>query len=237
MKLSFLIPFRDVDGTRTAGHQWLLKRWQHFYPEAEFCIASDDGVDPFNKSLAINNAAKQATGDIFLILDADTWVEPKWVNEAIARIADGIPWVVPCIKNMRMKQDFSEQLMKLDPTGPLPPIQNRNAETVGPVVGFLHIMPRKAFEAVGGYDERIRGWGGEDTSFTWAMDIINGRHRKLHGVAMCLWHERPRDKSKFRIWYGQDRTHQDDKKRVVSAYNKALVAKDKKAAMLQALER
>src|SRR4026207_2504042 len=144
MKLSFLIPFRDVDGTRTAGHQGLLKRRQHFYPDAEVCIASDDGVDPFNKSLAINNAAKMATGDIFLILDADTWVEPKCVNEATPRTDHRIPWVVPCIKNMRMKQDFSEQLMKLDPTGPLPPIQNRNAQTVGPVGGFLHLMPRNA---------------------------------------------------------------------------------------------
>ena len=237
MKLSFLIPFRDPDGTRTAGHQWLLRRWQHFWPEAEFCIASDDGVDPFNKSLAINNAAKLATGDIYAILDADTWVEPKWVQEAQDRIEHGIPWVVPCIKNMRLKRDFSEQLMKLDPTGPLPPIQGRFAETQGPVVGFLHIMPRAAFEAVGGYDERIRGWGGEDTSFTWAMDIINGKHRKLHGIAMCLWHERPRDSSKFRIWIGQDRTHQEDKKRVVRAYNRALIAKDKKAAMLEVLAR
>ena len=239
MKLSILVPFRDADGTRTRAKDWILRRWAHFYPDAEIIVASDDGVDPFNKSLAVNNAAKQATGDIFAILDADSWVEERFVLTAIDHITkQRAPWVVPIRRNMRLRQDVSERIMAMDPTGPLPRLAARDAENgVGPVVGFLWVMPRAAFEAVGGYDERIRGWGGEDTSFTWAMDIINGRHRKLHGIAMCLWHERPRDASKFRIWPGQDRSHQEEKKQVVRAYNRALIAKDKRAAMLEALAR
>jgi glycosyltransferase involved in cell wall biosynthesis len=253
MKLSFLIPFRDADGSRTPGHQWLLKRWRHFWPDAEFCIAPDDGMEPFNKSLAVNNAALQASGDIYIVLDADTWVEPMWIEEALERIAKGIPWVIPVHKNMRLKKEFSEQLMALPPTLPswsreahmagkrtLPPITMAQSETHGPVVGFCHVMPRQAFEAVGGYDERIRGWGGEDTSFTWAMDIVNGHHRKLHGIAMCLWHARPRDEKNNRIWIGQDRKLEADKKRVVSAYNRALLGQtgsSRKEAMLKALER
>lgn len=240
MKLSFLIPFRDSDGTRTAGHQWLLKRWQHFYPEAEFCIAPDDGIDPFNKSLAVNNAAQLATGDIYIVLDADTWVEPKWMEEALERISKGIPWVIPVNKNLRLRKEPSEKIMAGDPTGPLPAIPSQWIETRGPVVGFCHIMPRAAFEAVGGYDERIRGWGGEDTSFTWAMDIVNGKHRKLHGIAMCLWHDRPRDGRKFRIWHGQDRSQEANKKLVVGNYNRAIrqaTGTARREAMLKALER
>ncbi len=247
MKLSFLIPFRDSDGTRTAGHQWLLKRWQHFYPDAEFCIAPDDGLDPFNKSLAVNNAAKLATGDTFVVLDADTWVAPKSpkdpdpMADAFERIAHGIPWVIPVHQNFRLKEAASKAIMATDPTAAsFPPVRMSMIETRGPVVGFCHVMPRAAFEAVGGYDERIRGWGGEDTSFTWAMDIVNGKHRKLHGIAVCLWHARPRDKRKNRIWIGQDRDLETDKKRVVSAYSRALLSGSSTArreAMLKALER
>jgi hypothetical protein len=246
MRISFLIPFRDSDGTRTAGHQWLLRRWQHFYPEAEFCIAPDDGLDPFNKSLAVNNAAKLATGDTFVVLDADTWVAPRSpkdrdpMEEAFERIANGIPWVIPVHQNFRLKQEPSKAIMQGDPTAPFPPVHMSMIETRGPVVGFCHVMPRAAFEAVGGYDERIRGWGGEDTSFTWAMDIVNGKHRKLHGIAVCLWHARPRDHRKNRIWIGQDRTLEQDKKRVVGTYTAALrqsTSTSRREAMLKALER
>lgn len=221
MKLSILIPFRDADGTRTKAKEWMLRRWQHFYPDAEFCIAADDGLDPFNKSLAVNNAATQATGNIFAILDADTWVEELHVHRALEMVQRGVPWVVPCRRNMRLRQDVSERIMLRDPTAPLPPIQTRDAEVTGPVVGFLHVMRRAAFEAVGGMDARIRGWGGEDTAFTWAMDRVNGRHQKLNGVAVCLWHERPRDVHQQRIWVGQDRRQEQYKKALVGAYTKA----------------
>lgn len=232
MKLSIIIPFRDADGTRTPGHHWMLRRWQHYYPEAEFCIAPDDGLDPFNKSLAINTAAAMATGDVFAILDADTWVEPMYVAKALEMVERGVPWVVPCRQNMRLRQDVSERIMRLDPTKPLPPIQRRDAEAVGPVVGFLHIMRRSAFEAVGGYDVRIRGWGGEDTAFTWAMDRVNGRHMKLNGTAMCLWHARPRDIHQMRTWQGQDRRQEQYKKALVGLYTRAR-SRDAMLALLQ----
>ena len=221
MKLSILVPFRDADGTRTRAKEWILARWAHFYPEAEIIVEPDDGIDPFNKSYAVNRCAEKATGDTFMVLDADTWVEPAHISRAFNLIAHGIPWVVPANRHMRLRREFSERLMKLDPKGPLPPIQAQHAETQGPVVGFAWIIPRKAWEAVGGMDERIRGWGGEDTSFTWAMDRVNGRHRRLNGVAMCLWHDRPRDARRNRIWVGQDRSQEQEKALVVQAYSRA----------------
>jgi GT2 family glycosyltransferase len=219
--LSFLIPFRDPSGDRTQAHQWMLARWRHHYPEAEFCIGSDDGVDPFNKSLAVNNAAKQASGDIYLILDADCWVEPQYVERAIAMVERGVPWVVPCRRNMRLRRDVSEKLMARDPAAPLPPILTRDAEVTGPVVGFLHVLSRQNFELVGGMDERIRGWGGEDTAFTWALDRVIGHHAKLNGIALCLWHERPRDTHQQRTWFGQDRRSEAYKKALIGRYTHA----------------
>jgi hypothetical protein len=225
VKVSCLIPFRDADGTRTQGMRWILARWKHHYPDWEFIVASDDGIDPFNKSMAVNKAAAQATGDVYVILDADTWIEPQFVTQALGFIKAGVPWVVPARTSLRLKKDVSDRIMALDPTGPLPSISNawlkKDAEQAGGVVGFLWITSRKAFEAVGGMDERIRGWGGEDTLFTMAMDRVNGHHRKLNGIVMCLWHDRPRDAQRYRIWVGQDRSREQDKEALAKRYRRA----------------
>jgi hypothetical protein len=49
-------------------------------------------------------------------------------------------------------------------------------------------MPREAFEAVGGWDERFRGWGGEDHSAMRAVDTLYGPHKTLPGQVLHLWH-------------------------------------------------
>lgn len=231
MKLSILVPFRDADGTRTQGWSWIRRRWAHYWPEAEIVEASDDGVDPFCKSMAVNNAAKQATGDVFVILDADTWIDPRWMHKALDWLGRK-SWVIPASRAMRLTELFSLKLMtEIEPAGgELPPISTAwskgQTEIYSPVVGFLWVMPRAGFEAVGGMDERIRGWGGEDTSFTRAMDVIwgaesgKGAHMKLPGTVMCLWHERPRDRV-GRTWRGQDRTKEADKHRLMHRYSQA----------------
>jgi hypothetical protein len=204
MRLSILIPFRDADGTRTRAKEWIVRRWAHFWPEAEIIEASDDGLDPFNKSLAVNKAAAQATGDVLAIVDADTWIDPQWIERGLDAIEyKRKPWVIPAHSALRLKQDVSEKLMALDPTGPLPPIGIRDAESGRAiVVGFLWMVPRSHFH---GMDERIRGWGGEDTMFTQSMNVMHGVPRRFSGTLICLWHPRPRDNRGQRIWPGQDR--------------------------------
>lgn len=232
MKLSILVPFRDADGTRTPAKEWIVKRWAHHYPEAEIIEASDDGIDPFNKSMAVNNAAKQATGDIYIVLDADTWADTRWVQAGIDIVATKqAHWDIPCRKALRLKQDVSERIMQLDPTIPeLPPLSSRDAETHAAVVGFLWIISRKAYENIGPYadggygmDERIRGWGGEDTMFTWAMRVLNGHPRRGVGTLMSLWHPRPRDSNRERVWVGQGerRLTEQAKRELASRYSQA----------------
>lgn len=236
MKLSILVPFRDADGTRTRARDWILARWAHFYPDAEIIVASDDGVDPFNKSLAVNKAAAQATGDIFVILDADTWIDPQFMNRAIGLVEQGVPWVIPARRSMRLKQDISEKIMALSPEGPLPAITATQAEGgIAPVVGFLWVVSRAGFEQIGGMDERIRGWGGEDTAFTMAMDRVVGKHHRGAGTVMCLWHPRPRDEDRKRVWVGQGRRR--DTEQAKEALHARYANAKSRAAMLQVLAR
>lgn len=235
MKLSILIPFRDAEGVRTPAKNWIVKRWAHFWPKAEIIIAADDGVDPFNKSLAVNKAAAHAHGDIFVILDADTWIDPIWMKRALALVAQGVPWVVPARRSMRLKKEYSDRLLALDPTGALPAITSTWAEQTGAVVGFVWVVSRAGFEKIGGMDERIRGWGGEDTAFTMAMDRVVGKHHRLAGTVICLWHPRPRDQDHKRVWVGQGRRRdrEQDKETLHARYSNA----KSKASMLEVVRR
>lgn len=204
--LSFLVPWRDDDGQRTAVKEWVLRRWAAFYPAAEFIEASDDGGIPFSKSMAVNAAAARAQGDVFAILDADTWVDPAWVARALELIGAGrAPWVLPVRQAHRLTQQLTDKLLTGDPAGPLPKIatvMRSQVEVTTGAVGFLHLLPRSAFEAVNGMDPRFRGWGGEDSTFIGAVDTIVGRHHRLEGTAFHLWHPRPRVAGR-RVWPGQ----------------------------------
>lgn len=233
MKLSFLVPFRDADGTRTRAKEWILARWAHFYPDAEFCIAPDDGVDPFNKSLAVNKAAEQAAGDVFVILDADTWLEPKWFESGLSMLKR-YPWVIPARKSFRLTRQATEEILALPPDGEMPRLANRRSvvEQSGPVVGFIHIVPRAGFESVYGMDPRYRGWGGEDSSFVRALDVVWGRHIQLPGAVRSLWHARPRGAG-GRIWEGQTAEHYAARVELARRYSMAR----SKPKMLELLRR
>lgn len=242
-KVSILVPFRDADGSRTRAKEWMMRRWAHFWPDAEIIEETDDGLDPFNKSMAVNRAADRAAGDVFILLDADSWVPVGAIRTAVDLVGRGAPWVVPVFRNFRMSRAWSEMVMRGDPTAPLPRVRSQDCDTSpGPVVGFCHVMTRQAFQRVG-MDERIRGWGGEDSCFVRAMDVVNGKHARLRvfvdekrqrqpAIVVCLWHERPRDeKRRQRIWLGQDLGNEEEKHRVTASYRTAR----SKEAMLRVL--
>lgn len=222
MRLSILIPFRDADGTRIAAKEWIVARWRHYWPDAEIIEGTDDGIDPFNKSMAVNDAASRAVGDTLIILDADTWVDPEGLELCLQKVEGGLAaWGRPR-HAFRLKREFSERLMRIRPDQPLPTILGSYAETSTPAVGFLWMVPRAGFEKLGGMDERIRGWGGEDSAFTIAADKVIGHHRSFSGMpVVSLWHPRPRDLRQQRVWPGQDRLAEGYKIELLRQYRMA----------------
>lgn len=183
--------------------KWLKARWEYFFPNAQIIVASDDGRDPFNKSLAINKAAMRAKTDVLAILDADTWVHAAVVRKALEEIRGGAPWMLPCMRAKRLTRDFTDAVLSLPPDAPFPqPIEGSYEEQVE-AVGFLHILPRDAWKAVP-MDERFRGWGGEDRAYIYSLDNLWGRHWRLDGTAFSLYHARPRDPLGRRLWEKQD---------------------------------
>jgi len=206
--ISFLVAFRDADGARTRLWDFIRERTEIEFPDAEIIVGTDDGDDPFHKTLALNRAAREATSDIFVIWDADTWLSPdairaaaKQVNEAPHR------WVKPWQRKIKLNAAATEHVLSLglewDGTlnhRPFGSPEHSNTFWAGPPI----VLHRSAWETVGGHDERFRGWGSEDESFAFALQRLVGQ--PISGQRATAYHlHHPRiGRSGRDAWPGQD---------------------------------
>lgn len=202
--ISILIPFRD-SGDRKEQLEWLQKRWELLFPEAEVIIESDDGKDPFSKTIAVNNCYKRATSDILAIVDADVWVDPELLKKAAQDIRSGKEvWVRPCGTVYRLDKKFTYNLIAFSPNAKFPKVSEANCERITPTVGLVSVFSRKQFEYVGGMDPRFRGWGWEDTAWNLLLDKIFGRASIWDNIVYHLWHPRMKDDTDKPMWPGQE---------------------------------
>jgi len=201
--MSILIPFRDT-GDRSNQLEWLQKRWELLFPEAEVIIESDDGKDPFSKTIAVNKCYKKATSDILAIVDADVWIDPEILKNAAEKIRKNkTPWVRPCGTVYRLKKSFTMNLIEFSPDIPFPKTREEDCERITPTVGLVCVFSKKQFEEVGGMDERFRGWGWEDTAWNTSLDGIFGKAEIWDNVVYHLWHPRSYSDTGKPIWPGQ----------------------------------
>jgi hypothetical protein len=54
------------------------------------------------------------------------------------------------------------------------------------------VVPRAAFDELGGWDERFEQWGGEDAAFCYALDTLRSIDH-VAGTAVTIEHERTSD--------------------------------------------
>jgi glycosyltransferase involved in cell wall biosynthesis len=233
--ISILIPFRCLDKTnqRWKNVEWLKRYWAAQLPGAEIIIGEDSELDkPFSKSVAVNNAASKAKGDIYVIVDADGYISPDAVLHCAEEIRAARKkgkrlWFVPYRQFYRLTEDASRQLLESDPANPLefpcPPRASMMQSDTDPTMGhwygaMIQIMSREAFEFVGGWDPRFRGWGGEDHAAMRAMDTIYGPHKTLPGQVLHVWHPQLGPQGvensvhwKNRMWENQDTVQVNNK--------------------------
>lgn len=209
-RMSLIIAFRDDDGSRTAVKEWIVARWSHHFPSAEIIVQGDDGGTPFSKTHAVNSAFERSGGDIIGMLDADVWIEADHTREAVDLIARGkARWVMPASKVFRLTEAATVRLIAQDPAIPFPPRQRDDFESIRKIWGLFHLYPRAAFEAIGGYDPRFRGWGGEDRAAIAAMDTLWGRHTMLPHHLFHLYHPHPTNDAGENVWVGQTARNTD----------------------------
>jgi glycosyltransferase involved in cell wall biosynthesis len=181
---------------------------------------------PFSKSVAVNDAARKAKGDVFVIVDADGYVSADAVLHCAKQIREARSkkqrlWYVPYRQFYRLTEDATKRILERNPNDPYvyttPPKDQCILDTdpSGSQHGhwygaMIQIMSREAFDEVGGWDPRFRGWGGEDHAAMRAMDTLYWRHKTMPIHVLHMWHPMisPEGISawvdwKYRMWQGQ----------------------------------
>lgn len=220
-QISILIPFRDDHEDRNRVLDWLTKYWLHHLPSAEIVLGYHGGL-PFSKSSAVNSAAKKARGRIFVIADADAYLRPSAIQDCADAIDQALAagkrkWLMPYSQFYRIARWETLCLLQTDPTAEyavsspppdhwLEPDANTNTEKAHRFGALIQIMPREAFEMVGGFDGRMRGWGSEDSSMLKSLDTLYCQHEVANNHALHLWHARPGTDFLTRRWIGQSWT-------------------------------
>lgn len=185
--VSILFPYKSDNGSRDIAFKWVKRFYEKYLPDVEICIGEGECQgNQFSRSIAINNAAKQAKRDIFAIVDNDIFYDPEIIPKAI-KLLDEHPWVIPFEKKHFINRESTNSLLNLAPKWPISIELEKHTPDKMKKSGLV-IVPRDKFEIVKGFDERFCGWGGEDTAFVYAMNTLCGKYVSLDAEIYHLWH-------------------------------------------------
>jgi hypothetical protein len=207
-KISILVPLRPEKGdtARARAWKWVERWWRDSVPDVEICVAEDDGTEPFSKTQAVNNAYLKATGDVFVVADADSFMEPAPLAHAIKVARQTGRLVVPWRQVVRLsEEDTKKQLRRrksaIERTQEL--LERCYQTPVPETAGTLFVIRRDSFERVQGMDPRFRGWGHEDVAFARACHSILGPTMYGSDDVISLYHPRP-EGPRGRVWDNDD---------------------------------
>lgn len=145
----------------------VVRHWYETHLLDAVLLEVDTDHDRFNLGACRNKAVKQAEelgADVVVISDADTLPPPGGLAAAIAGVADG-----------RLHMPF-DQCIYAGTDSP-PALAN----------GGVHVVTPSCWNLIGGQDERIVGWGGDDDQLIAAAQCLSGVVRHP-GLAVSLWH-------------------------------------------------
>lgn len=161
-------------------------------------LATGPNDDGFNHGRAINGAVSESTADVLLICDADT-VPGIDLHDTIGNVAAGtFAWAMP----ERYAQLSEEATARALRKGLF--YDERDTTWVGENSwAGVQVVTRAGFSQAGGWDERFVRWGADDCCFGLAMDALVGRHTRVGGTAIHLWHDRTHSTPGHGSWQAQ----------------------------------
>jgi len=182
--ISIIVPYKPDGGYRDMNWSWIKRRYSCLMPNAEICIGNDNS-EPFSKSSSINKAANFASGDILIIADADILFDPIQVEAALNNLSS-YAWITPFVNRIELGEKDSMELISKDPNVDIENISFSDYKITQPGVGSICILKHEAFDIVKGFDERFKGWGGEDCAFEMSLETLCGQRYQPPGSK--IWH-------------------------------------------------
>jgi hypothetical protein len=209
--ISVLTGFTSGDPGRLRIWDWVRTYYARNLPEAEHVTGGSE-ARPFNKATAVNAAARRASGDVFLLADADTCLDRGGVVRAAALLrAGGAAWAFPASEVYRLSGKQTAACLR-KPHVPFGAVSkgacNWHSADLRKLAGWV-MVTRGAWERLGGMDERFsEGWGCEDACFTLALATLCGQPAVMRGYkAVHLEHAAvPGPEGTYR-WDGQARDY------------------------------
>jgi hypothetical protein len=182
MKARIVVP-RLADGSeRDRLWAYCRRHWEAELPALQIFEGHHEGDGFFNRSAAINRAA-EGEWDLAVILDSDTILDAEQVISGIELAEETGALVLP-YKLRNMLSEVGTRAIIDGHIGTWEPwVTARERNRVSCCV----IVPRALWDAVGGFDERFEGWGGEDEAFHAACGALGGV-RRLDGANWHLYH-------------------------------------------------
>lgn len=143
-------------------------------------VFGDSGHKEFNRAATRNQLVKEISRNspVAVILDADTFIHPKPLTQAVQVALDHLELVYPFERYIpRARRERFADLMALKF-----PAKGGHRGT-----GQCYVVRPEVWEAFGGQDEQFVGWGGEDDATYIAAETLMGVRRR-RGVAVGFDH-------------------------------------------------
>jgi predicted glycosyltransferase involved in capsule biosynthesis len=181
----FAIPWRtSLDTYRNNNLDYVLHRLRKITDSKVYLV--DSTRDPFSLAASRNACVKNAIKKrkrIVAICDADSIVEEESLRLAIQLARDNERVVFPFTNYLMMSKDFSSKVLDGHPL-----VDVEFDHNLDNSVGGMCVSSVKAWDALGGQDERFYGWGFEDTAFRTYADRLNKSFLRTGGNIYHLWH-------------------------------------------------
>lgn len=142
----------------------ISKEWEGIVFSNVTTMATDDM--PYNRAASRNLCAKTALGrvDVMVIIDADTFIRPRSLIEAI-KLANSTNDIIMPFKTYRKELQANLINQYLRNSWPKGGYQG---------MGSCYVVKPTVWDRIGGMDETFTNWGGEDNCFVmkaWAFGV------------------------------------------------------------------
>jgi Glycosyltransferase like family 2 len=184
--ISFIVPFRSTEFHRVQSSEWVLKKLRQNW-DYEIRIGSNMG--DFNRSASRNVLVGISNADVFVFVDADSYVIKDQIEEGCESALEH-GWCLPYSHYYSLTESGSRKFMANEKIGHGDDFEFIFPTTDHPIpaVGGCVIVRRDVFETVAGYDERFIGWGEEDRAFVLALETLAGPVPRVPGGIHHIWH-------------------------------------------------